>query len=199
MFSAWLDSFSESRRPGTAREDGVGRTAAGLPGGARAAGALALDGTAADGLDVLEGGATAAGGAIEVRLEGAVLCGATLGLALVVGAGAVVPAVRLAAAVGGVLVLDVGVLVKPLLPSCLVGLLTGLLKPLRPDLAAGVGLAVSMIALALLPGATSCFLTTFPLECILVGRGLPIPAAPLAPMGFGFGCCCGSFGCCCSG
>jgi hypothetical protein len=127
-----------------------------------------------------------------------VLCGATLGLVLVVGAGAVVPAVRLAAAVGGVLVLDVAVLVMPLLPSCLVGLLTGLLKPLRPDLAVGVGLAVSMIALALLPGATSCFLT-FPLDCILDGRGLPIPAAPLAPVGFGLGCCCGSFGCCGSG
>ena len=77
----------------------------------------------------------------------------TLGLVLVVGAGAVVPAVRLAAAVGGVLVLDVDVLEMPLPPSCLVGLLTGLLKPLRPDLAPGVGLAVSMIALALLPGA----------------------------------------------
>jgi hypothetical protein len=174
----------------------VGRAAAGLPGGARAAGALALDGTAADGLDVLEAPGTAAGGIIEVRLEGAVLCGPTLGLALV-GAGAVVPAVRLAAAVGGVLVLDVDVLDMPLPPSCLVGLLTGLLKPLRPDLAPGVGLAVSMIVLALLPGATSCFLTPFPPACILDGRGFPIPAAPLAAVGFGFACdCgCGSFGC----
>lgn len=179
----------------------MGRAAAGLPGGARAAGALALDGTAAVGL-VLEVPGTAAGGIIEVRLEGAVLCvPPTLGLVLVVGAGAVVPAVRLAAAVGGVLVLDVDVLEMPLPPSCLVGLLTGLLKPLRPDLAPGVGLAVSMIALALLPGATSCFRTPFPPACILDGRGFPIPAAPLTPVGFGFACGCGcaSFGGCCPG
>jgi hypothetical protein len=80
-----------------------------------------------------------------------------LGLDLGAAAGAVVPAGLLVAAVGGVLVLDVDVLDIPLLPSCLVGLLVGLLKPLRPALAAGVGLDVPITALPRLPDTTSCF------------------------------------------
>lgn len=112
-------------------------------------------------------------------------------LVLAAGAAPVVAVVRLAA-VPGVLVLEVAVLDVPLLPSCLVGLLTGLLKPLRPFLAAGVGLAVPITALALLFGAASCFFSPFAPTLILEGRGLAAPGVGLAGAGAGFGCGFGS-------
>jgi hypothetical protein len=110
-----------------------------------------------------------------------------LGLGLGVGVDPVVPAGRLAA-VGGVLVLDVDVLEAPLLPSCLVGLLVGLLKPTRPALAAGVGLAVPITALPRLPGATSPFLTPLTPACRLEGRDLGAPVVPAPFVGFDLAC-----------
>lgn len=103
-----------------------------------------------------------------------------------------VPAGRFAA-VGGVLVLDVDVLDMPLLPSCLVGLLVGLLKPLRPALALGVGLAVPTAALALLTCPASCLFRPLTPVCTLEGRCFEAGVAP-ALVGFGFAC--GGGGCC---
>jgi hypothetical protein len=110
-----------------------------------------------------------------------------LGLGLGVGVDPVVPTGRLAA-VGGVLVLDVDVLEAPLLPSCLVGLLVGLLKPLRPARAAGVGLAVPITALPRLPGAASPFFRPLNPVCRLEGRDLGAPVVPAALVGFGLAC-----------
>jgi hypothetical protein len=115
-----------------------------------------------------------------------------LGLDLGAAAGAVVPAGLLVAAVGGVLVLDVDVLDIPLLPSCLVGLLVGLLKPLRPALAAGVGLDVPITALPRLPDTTSCFFRPLSPTCKLTGRVFGAPVIPGAFAGFCVVCGAGS-------
>jgi hypothetical protein len=175
--------------------DVAGRVAGVLPGGARDAGVLVLVVGASEGLVVLELNVVVGGGAIELLLETPVLWELMLCLDLVVGAGPVVAAGRLAAVVGGVLVLDVEVLETPLLPSCLVGLLVGLLKPLRPALAAGVGLALPSTALPRLLGATSCFLRPLTPACTLEGRDLEAPVVPDALVGFGLACGGGGGGC----
>jgi hypothetical protein len=113
-----------------------------------------------------------------------------LGLGLGVGVDPAVPGGRLAA-VGGVLVLDVDVLDAPLLPSCLVGLLVGLLKPLRAALTAGVGLALPITALPRLPGAASPFFRPLTPACRLEGRDLDAPVVPAAFAGFELVCGCG--------
>lgn len=148
-----------------------------------------------EGRDVLEAPVTGGGGPIEVRFAAVVPWVPTLGLGLGVGVAPVAPAGRLAV-VGGVLVLDVDVLDMPfmLLPSCLVGLLTGLLKPLKVALAPGVGLALPTTALLLFPGTPSCFFNPLTPAYILEGRDLGAPAVPVVLVGFGFGCG-GSGGC----
>jgi len=147
-----------------------------------------LVGGASEGLVVLELAVVVGGGAIEVLLEATVLWEPILCLDLVVCVGAVVAVGRLAVVVGGVLVLDVDVLETPLLPSCLVGLLVGLLRPLNPALAAGVGLAVPITALPRLLGAASCFLRPLTPACKLEGRDLGVPVAAAAVVGFGLAC-----------
>lgn len=155
-----------------------------LPGGARLAGVLVLVGGANEGLAGLELVVAGGGGPIEVLLEATVLCEPILCLDLGAAVDPVAAAGRLAV-VGGVFVLDVDVLETPLLPSCLVGLLVGLLKPLKAALAAGVGLAVPITALPRLPGATSCFLSPLTPACRLEGRDLGAAAAAGAFVGFG--------------
>jgi hypothetical protein len=179
--------------------DAAGRVAGVLPGGARDAGVRVLVGGAGEGLVVLELAVVVGGGAIELLLEATVLCELILCLDLVVGAGPVVAVGRLAAVVGGVFVLDVDVLETPLLPSCLVGLLVGLLKPLKPALAAGVGLPVPITALPRLPGATSCFLTPLTPACTLEGRDLEAAVVVDALVGFGLACGGGGGAGCCAG
>ena len=174
--------------------DAAGLVAGVLPGGARDAGVRVLVGGASEGLVALEVAVVVGGGAIELLFEATVLWELILCLDLVVGVGPVAAVGRLAVVVGGVFVLDVDVLETPLLPSCLVGLLVGLLRPLRPALAAGVGLALPNTALPRLLGATSCFLTPLTPACMLVGRDLETPVVADALVGFGLAC--GGGGCC---
>ena len=155
-----------------------------LPGGARLVGVLVLVGGANEGLDGLELVVVGGGGPMEVLLEATVLCEPILCLDLGAAVGPVVAAGRLAV-VGGVFVLDVDVLETPALPSCLVGLLVGLLKPLKAALAAGVGLDVPITALPRLPGGTSCFLSPLTPACRLEGRDLAAAAVAGAFVGFG--------------
>lgn len=143
-----------------------------------------LAGGANEGLVVLELVVVGGGGPIEVLLEATVVCEPILCLDLGAAVGPVAAAGRLAV-VGGVFVLDVDVLETPLLPSCLVGLLVGLLKPLKAALAAGVGLAVPNTALPRLLGATSCFLSPFTPACRLEGRDLGAAAVAGAFVCFG--------------
>lgn len=86
--------------------------------------------------------------------------------------GAAAPPTLLAPAAGGVPVLEVPALDPPLLPSCLVGLLVGLLSAARLLLPPGVGEPVpAPSVLVLLWTAASCFLT--PLTTLL-GLGLAV-------------------------
>ena len=144
-----------------------------------------LVGGANEGLVVLELVVVGGGGPIEVLLEATVLCEPILCLDLGAAVGPVAAAGRLAVVVGGVFVLDVDVLETPLLPSCLVGLLVGLLKPLKAALAAGVGLAVPNTALPRLLCPTSCFLSPLTPAWRLEGRDLGAAAAAGAFGGFG--------------
>lgn len=143
-----------------------------------------LVGGASEGLVVLELVVVGGGGPIDVLLEATVLCEPMLCLDLGAAVGPVAAGGRLAV-VGGVFVLDVDVLETPLLPSCLVGLLVGLLKPLKAALAAGVELAVPNTALPRLLGAASCFLSPLTPACRLEGRDLGAAAAAGAFVGFG--------------
>lgn len=143
-----------------------------------------LVGGANEGLAGLELVVAGGGGPIEVLLEATVLCEPMLCLDLGAAVGPVAAAGRLAV-VGGVFVLDVDVLETLLLPSCFVGLLVGLLKPLKAALAAGVGLAVPITALPRLPGATSCLFSPLTPACRLDGRDLGAAAAGGAFVDFG--------------
>lgn len=120
----------------------------------------------------------------------------TLGRDLWVGVAPVVPVVLLEAAVAGVLVLEAAAPTPPFSPSCFVGLLVGLLKPLRPVLAPGVGLAVPATALVLRTWPASCFFAPLTPACKLEGRDRAAPGAPgTVVAGLGFGCGCGCSGC----
>ena len=156
-----------------------------------------LVGGASEGLVDLELAVVVGAGAIDVLFEATVLCEPILCLDLGAGVGPVAAAGRLAV-VGGVFVLEVDPLETPVLPSCLVGLLVGLLKPLNAALAAGVGLAVPITALPRLLGATSCFLSPLTPACMLEGRALGAAAVAETVVGFGLACG-GGGGCRCSG